>query len=60
MITIKDKNYYNAKEIAKMFGMDYTNLSKWRKRGLRHLKLSQKKHLYLKEDVDNFLMGVKT
>ena len=60
MIRIRNKIYYNAKEISELIGMNYTNLSKWRKRGLPHIKQSQKKCLYLKEDVENFLLGIKT
>jgi hypothetical protein len=60
MITIKNKEYFNAKEIADMFNVNYSNLTYWRKKGLSNITVSKKKHLYLKEDVENFLLGVKS
>lgn len=54
----KDKVYWSAKEISEKIGIHYTSLSKWRKIGLPHIKCSPKRHLYLLEDVENFILGV--
>jgi DNA-binding transcriptional MerR regulator len=57
MVKIKGREYFNAKEISQLFNVNYSNLTYWRKKGLNHIKVSQKKHLYLKEDVEKFLLG---